>query len=243
MTLFLGRSGSTYLMEALAAHPAIEAGFEELGSRREEGAAAQLRFAREFFGREVAAPVAALGFKTKLQDVLDPEAFASLLRDVRANVVLLQRRNVVKAVVSWFRSEQVHASTGDWNVYSEAHRPPRMTIEPEEFVTRLRLYEEAREKLQEFALSLERPTLMLYYEDLIGDEAGTLNAVCGFLGVPPHPLRGKALKATPDDLRDAVTNVEELRHAAGGRYLAMFDEVPASGGVASLPVTRPEAPG
>jgi hypothetical protein len=215
-------------MEALGAHPEIEAGFEELGSRRQLGPDGQIDFARGFFMRERPATVAAAGFKTKLQDVLDKDRFADLLREVGARAVLLQRRNTVKAVVSWFRSELVNEATGDWNVYRPEQRPPPVELDPAEFAARLARYEKARSALQEYALALERPALLLYYEDLLIDPSGTLDAACGFLGVRPAPVRGNAVKATPDDLRAAVSNFEELRERAGGRYHAMFDEAPAS---------------
>ena len=209
-------------MEALDAHPQIDAGLEELGSRREEGAEAQIEFARTFLTAPRTPPVAAAGFKTKLQDVLDRDSLAALLRDIRAHVILLQRRNVVKAVVSWFRSEVVNRTTGDWNVYRSADRPASVTIDPAEFAQRLRTYEEARADLQRYALSLERPTLMLYYEDLLDDPASTLGCACGFLGVAAVPVEGRAVKATPDDLRLAVTNLVELEETAGPRYRALF---------------------
>ncbi|HEV2754767.1 MAG TPA: hypothetical protein VG318_03190 [Actinomycetota bacterium] len=216
-------------MEALQSHPDVRAGFEELGSRRGEGAAAQLEFARSFFVGKGAEGAAAVGFKTKLQDVLDPDAFTHVLRECGAYVLLLQRRNVVKAVVSWFRSELVNRATGDWNVYRAGDVPPPIEIDTAEFVDRIGRYEEARRRLQQYALELERPTLMLYYEDLLADESSMLASVCGFLGVGAVPLKGGTVKATPDDLRAAVANLDELRDAAGSRYRPMFEAAPAPG--------------
>ena len=228
VVLFLGRSGSTYLVEALASHPDVEAGFEELASRHDLGAAGQLEFARAF----LTAPrdrAGAVGFKTKLRDVLDREGFATLLRELDAHVISLQRRNVVKAVVSWFRSEAVNSATGDWNVYDDRDRPPAVTPDPAEFAGRVAAYEAARKELQLFTLGLERPTLMLYYEDLLADPGSVLDAACGFLRVERMSLQGHAVKATPDDLRLAVTNIEELKAALDPRYGPMFDHA-ASGG-------------
>jgi hypothetical protein len=228
VVLFLGRSGSTYFMEALGSHPEIRAGFEELGSRRDGGAEAQLRFAREFFSDPDDATERAAGFKTKLQDVLDRERFASLLREVGAHAVLLQRRNVVKAVVSWFTSEVVNRATGDWNVYDDGAHPGVIEIDPQEFATRLRDYERARDELRQYAVGLERPTLLLYYEDLLAEHDATFAMTLGFLGVSPMAVRGRSVKATPDDLRRAVTNLAELREVAGPGYHHMFDEIAAT---------------
>ena len=210
-------------MEGLGSHPQVEAGFEELGSRREEGPAGQLAFARAFLTEPRSPPVAAVGFKTKLGDVLDRDGFAALIRETGACSIVLQRRNVVKAVVSWFRSEAVNRATGDWNVYAGSDRPAPSRIDPDEFERRLERYEGARAALQRYALGLERPTLMLYYEDLLADPDALWGSACGFLGITPMSLAGRAVKATPDDLYQAVTNVDELKAVAGERYQGMFE--------------------
>ena len=222
IVLFLGRSGSTYFMEALGSHPEIEVGFEELGRRRHLGAQEQLRFARSFF-----APGddnRAKGFKTKFQDILDPGPFSSLLREVGARVILLQRRNVVKSVVSWHRAEVLHEKTGDWNLYEAGGRPGPIHIDSGRFLERLKEYESARERLQKYAVGLELPTLWLYYEDVVRDAPTTFQMATSFLGVAGLDVRGRSVKLTSDDLSDAVTNVDELRASVDDGYRQMFDE-------------------
>ena len=210
-------------MEALGSHPRIEVGFEEFGSRVHQGAEEQLRFARSFFSDD--ARGGAKGFKTKIRDIADPTGFASLMRDLRAHVIVLQRRNVVKSVVSWYRAEVVNSSTGDWNLYEGQARPAPISIDPARFTNRLRQYEEARERLQRFALELELTTLFLYYEDMLIDPNATFRVASTFLGVEPLELQGRSVKATSDDLREAISNFDELRAVAGDMYHPMFDEV------------------
>src|SRR4028118_1677911 len=64
VVLFLGRSGSSNLIEALASHPEIIAKGELLAKKDEEG---QLQAVRRFLTRPRAAGYAAAGFKTKLR--------------------------------------------------------------------------------------------------------------------------------------------------------------------------------
>jgi hypothetical protein len=74
--------------------------------------------------------------------------------------------------------------------------------------------------------SLGRPTLQLYYEDMLRDETAFMGRVFDFLNVTPRAVKGKTLKNTSDDLREAVPNFDVLRaRYIGTRYEAMFDEV------------------
>jgi hypothetical protein len=70
------------------------------------------------------------------------------------------------------------------------------------------------------------PTLRLYYEDLLIDERTIFARVLSFLEVQPKPLQGGTLKNTSDDLREAISNFDELRsHYLGTPYEQMLDEV------------------
>lgn len=225
---FLGRSGSTYLVEALDSHPFVVAGFEELHTVRKRGGSAsdQLECARDFLAPRPAATYHAIGFKTKLHDVLDRGGFRALLGELDARVIVLQRRNAIKWVVSWFNSERLFGLTGDWNLYSSDGRLPPFELDLAMFEERLHEFREGGRFLAEYVHELERPSLWLYYEDLLVDEERALELAQTFLGVEPMRLRGRALKNTPDDLRAIVSNFDELRaRYAGTRYEPMFDEV------------------
>ena len=222
--LFQGRAGSTYLTEALASHPDVHAWFEELSV--EETAAGQLESARAMLSAPPDAPCRAFGFKAKAVDLFDPGAFAEVLRDVHARVIALHRRNVVKWTVSWFTSDRLNEATGDWNLYREHDRLPPFAIDAAIFEERLAYVETAARALRTFVAGLELPTLSLYYEDLLADQAEFLRLAQTFLGVEPRPLAGRSIKNTPEDLSVIVLNIAELRaHYAGTRYEAMFDDV------------------
>jgi LPS sulfotransferase NodH len=224
--LFQGRAGSTYLTEALGSHPEVHAWFEELSV--EETAAGQLESARAMLAAPPDASCRAFGFKAKLVDLFDPDAFAEVLREAHARVIALHRRNLVKWTVSWFTSDRLNETTGDWNLYREHDRLPPLEIDLDLFRERLAYVEAAAQRLRDFVAELELPTLTLHYEDLLADAAEFLRLAQAFLGVEPRPLAGRSIKNTPEDLAEVVLNVAELRaQYAGTRYEAMFDDVGA----------------
>ncbi len=224
--LFQARSGSTYLTEVLDSHPNVYALGEKFADRKEKGAGLQIRAMRKFFDEVPEGDYAAMGFKTKLKDVADRERFADYLRNLHASVIFLGRRNLVKHVVSWFNSQRLFNATGDWNLYHEHDRMSSFRIDPEEFGNWLRKFDEGRKVLEDFVMSLQLPTLCLYYEDLLLEREKSIELALSFLRVRPQPLAARTKKNTSDDLRDVVANFSELRsNYVATPYEAMFDEV------------------
>jgi len=225
--LFLERDGSTYLTSLLDAHPEIVAAYERFAVLREEGATAatQLDWARTHLTPPLIGRARAIGFKTKLVDVLDPDGFARLLQDRNCRILQMRRRNHVKAVVSRINALRLHEATGKWNLYREADRLPPLEVDPAQFAELLSERRTAEAELQAYVDAQGLPTLRLDYEDLLRDRAALLRAVFEFLRVRPLELDGRPLKNTSDDLRQAVANFEELKAAyVGTGYEAMFDE-------------------
>jgi LPS sulfotransferase NodH len=228
VVLFEGRSGSTFLLDALASHPHIQARKEVMADLRRQGVAptTQLAAAARLLSPAWLGPYRAIGFKSKLGDLLDRDAFAELLRARQVYVIYLRRQNQIKAVVSAFRGQALKQASGGWNLYDQAQRLPPLTIEPATFDRWLQEREQREAALAAYVADLGRPTLPLHYEALlIGPEALFAEALA-FLGVRPQTLRPRTLKHTSDDLSRALANFDELRRAyAGTPYEAMFNEV------------------
>jgi LPS sulfotransferase NodH len=222
--LFIGRSGSTYLVDALASHPEVCVQWEGLLGKK--GADSQLQRARKFFTQSPQGGYTAVGFKTKLGKVKDREGFAELLGEMGASLILLQRRNIVKHVVSWVNSERIYDVTGYWNLWNEENRLPPTIIDVAKFDRKLEQVEKGKRALESYAKDMELPTLWLYYEDLLVDRQAALERVFSFLEVRFEPVQGGSIKNTSDDLREALSNFDELRsHYSGTPYEQMFDEV------------------
>jgi LPS sulfotransferase NodH len=225
--LFFGRDGSTYLSSLLESHPDIRQLYEQFGGMRKKGQGAkeQLDWARDFFTPSVIGRVGAVGFKTKIADVLDLEGFARLLREKRCHIIQMRRLNLVKAVVSRFTGRRLNEETGRWNLYKQEDRQPAMRVDPVEFDTYLKERESAYAYLETYVRQLDLPTLKIFYEDLMLDRDAVVRSVLAFLRVKPRALVGTTLKHTSDNLREAILNFNELRaHYRGSEYEAMFDE-------------------
>ena len=226
--LFVERSGSTYLATVLAAHPHILAHREQFAQLRQGGkdAAEQLAWARDFWTPPMIGPYAALGFKTKTTDILDPGGFARLVEEKRCKVIHLHRQNAVKGAISTIRARDLHAASGNWNLLKESDRRPPVAVDPDDLQQHIELHEQWDTELQDYVNSLGRPTLELTYEDLLRDKAAFMARVFEFINVAPQPVEGKTHKNTSDDLREAVTNLDALQaRYIGTPYYAMFDEV------------------
>jgi hypothetical protein len=135
VVLFIERDGSTYLTSLLTSHPDVRVVYERFAVLRQNGAdgAGQLAWAADFLSPPWIGRAAAIGFKTKLVDVLDPAGFARLMQSRRCQVLMMRRRNHVKAVVSRINARRLHESTGNWNLYDSADRMPPMVVDPAEF--------------------------------------------------------------------------------------------------------------
>jgi hypothetical protein len=159
-------------------------------------------------------------------DILDPDGFAELLRQLNCRIIQLKRRNIVKATISTMNAKRLHEVSGNWNLLKESDRVPAFSADQDEFDRLLQERITWDQDIETYTNQLDLPTLRLYYEDLLVDEPGFVHKLNNFIDVRDAPVAGKTLKNTKDDLREALQNFDELKnHYAGTIYESMFDEV------------------
>jgi len=227
LILFEGRSGSTYLVEALDNHPDIRAGKELLGAvkAKRNWSESQLEFLNEYYFGHETEKYRAIGCKTKHRDIPRKRELAQWLHDNQVKIILQRRRNRVKRMVSVVNGLRLREETGDWNLYRSEDQRGGIEIDVDKFEQWLQRDEDRLEVLVDYATSLQLPTLSVYYEELLTSAESTIERICGFLEVPYQPLEGNCLKNTSDDLSDAVVNFNELKNRfIGTVYEEMFDE-------------------
>ncbi len=225
VVLFPGRTGSTFVMSALRSHNKIKATGELIGPLRTAGWDAQLSAIREWYKVPLLSNERTIGFKTKLVDVVDRDAFRATIEEYDANIVLLARDNHVKHVVSRSNAKRLRDTTNRWNRRPGDDELPPISIDPQEFAEALLRVEEHQRDIDAWSAALDRPLLRVTYETLLAQPQATFDEICRFLGVNPELLEGRTEKATRDDLTEALANFSELRgHYAGTQYEAMFDE-------------------
>ena len=148
--LFPGRSGSTYLISALDAHPAITAKGEVLDPIRPQGPEAQLDWTRRYFRGPIVNRSTAVGFKTKLRDVLDQDGFARLLTEFDARLIYLDRRNDVKHAISRITARRLKDTTGRWNRYDGDATLEAFDVDLDDFAERLAAVEAEKATIAEY---------------------------------------------------------------------------------------------
>jgi len=226
--LFVERSGSTYLATLLDAHEDVLARREEFAQMRQRGAggAEQLEWASQFFSPPLVGKHKAIGFKTKIVDILNPDGFAQLLMEHNCRILQLHRRNAVKAAISTINAKRLYDASGNWNLLKESDRLEPFSVDLDEFERLLLERQEWDREVENYADRLKLPKMILYYEDLLLDENGFKQRVFDFIDVRNLPVEAKTKKNTQDDLRRAILNFDQLRNKfAGTIYEPMFDEV------------------
>lgn len=226
--LFIERDGSTYLSSMMMEHPDVQAVYEHFAVLKQKGATAaeQLAWADDFFTPAAVGKKAALGFKTKLVDVLDRNGFTELLKSKGCHIIQMRRRNLVKAVVSRINARRLYEASGKWNLYKADDRMPATEFDLEQFDQFVQEREAADRELNDYVSGLDLPKILVEYEELLQNRDESLARVFSFLKIRPFPVQGKTLKHTRDDLREVVLNFDELRgRYAGTVYESMFDEV------------------
>jgi len=226
--LFIERDGSTYMVSMLSTHPQINADYERFAVMKVNGQSAteQIQWAKDLFSPSLITRQKAVGFKTKLKDVLDIDAFTELLNEKGVHIIQMHRRNVIKAAVSVINARRLHEKTGVWNLRQESDRLPPATIDLDEFDHLVQQREMLDQELAAYVSQFQLPRLQVCYEDLLVDRDGVLRQIFDFIGVDWFDVQGSTKKNTGDDLREAIANYDDLRaRYAGTRYEEMFDEV------------------
>jgi hypothetical protein len=213
-------------MELLNAHPNIHALSEEFNDPQENGSAAQLEWVRRYFTPPLIGRYKVIGFNTKLENVLDPNELAKLMKKYKCKVINLQRRNRIKGTVSYFVGKKLSEATGMWGLFKEENRPSAVYIDPDEFDEHLQIREQLQRDQDRYINNLGLPALSLCYEDLSLDKDGVLKQVFSFFHIKPLTVKATALKITSDNLRNAILNFDELKSRyIGTQYENMFDEI------------------
>lgn len=232
MTLFEGRTGSSLLGGLLNQNPSIICLGEELAHLRKDGWSAQkewldqLYFNTENFqDHRIKDGASAVGCKIKLRDISDPE---QLLKYIEANdikIVHMRRDNFIKQVVSSIRAMDLHKETGNYNLSAKQKdlRPDAYPIPIRKFNATLLWLLDFVHKLDVYIATLKQPPYLLSYEELNNDMLGEVHKLCAVLNAEPHDFVTNLIKVTSDDLREAVSNHDDLaRFYSGTQYEDMF---------------------
>ena len=207
--LFPGRTGSTYLTDHMASHPQIVANYEIL-SQYQDSWSQQVEFLDELVHTKRRPRIHAIGFKTKITSVLAPFKFEKYLKDNDFKVIHLTRKNQLKFIVSIVRAKQLRARTGTSNLIFQNQEAVGSTTIPLIEFSKAKRRLRRRSRLARIIDRMKLPSLEMAYEELLNDEQATLKQLWDFLEVRNVATVGKTRKNTPQDLRQAVANLDEI---------------------------------
>lgn len=193
----------------MISHPQIVARYEILGVCRDSWEA-QLDCLNELFDKKRFPVIQAVGFKSKLSQILDRKAFRSYIIERNFKVVHQIRTNHLKYIVSVIRARTLRSEQGTSNVLDPAQNPMGAIEIPEPIFARAKKRLNVVGRLDRFVERLELPKLTIVYEDMLKDEKREFKRLWDFLGVDHVPTEGITRKNTPDDIRKAVTNLDEI---------------------------------
>ena len=224
--LFEGRTASTFIAEKLNSHSLIKAHKEILGPLRNDPPYAQIKAARKVLKRKCINSHKAVGFKTKLRVINDPVGFAEVLHELNVKIIHMKRKNIVKTALSEIFSNMLKKERNNYNIYNENHKLGTVYVDFKDFNWTLHLREDLNSKLEDYVSRLNLPVLSIYYENILLDLEGTLKTIFDFIDVPYEKTSSEMVKHTNDNLREAISNFDELKsHYLHTKYEDMFDEV------------------
>jgi hypothetical protein len=214
--LCLGRTGSTHLQSMLDFHSQARCHGELFGEGKPPTFASSRHSDPADFLDEMLAEgdgeERAIGFKLPMNSIRLEPATADLVRaEPRMSVVRLSRRNRLAQLVSRRMMAATGVSQSIFGDYGDA----TVRIDPAECLAALAAMESEEAELD--ALGAGAPTFRIDYEQLADPPA--LEALQGFLGLDPEPLRSWFTKVRTRPLAETVSNWDELERALrGGRF-------------------------
>ena len=182
-------------------------------------------------------PAKVCGFKLKhaLQTQLFPEIISEFKKIRNLHVITLTRENLIKQAISRENQIRIRKLTGKANLFKrhlqkDEDLPVRFQVDVRRVLRLAQTFKSQRIELTDLASDLargqNRKLLSINYEDLLFDRDELLNRVFEFLHVQPNvKVEPWIKKATSDNLREAIINIDELHDAlAGTEFESMLDD-------------------
>jgi len=224
VVLGTGRSGSRLLLSMLRRQPRVLCDGEILSP--ENRIRFPFRWVQSHAMRARFRGARGWGFKLLVHHFRDlalvdgGRAFVDRLADAGYLVVVLTRNNLLRQAVSWERAQIVgrhHYKVGEEREGSAVH------LDPVQLLVRMGLLELENDFAR--TVGKEHSHVEVCYEDDLLDAArhqATADRVMTALDMPSAPVRTPLRRGSPDDLRDQLSNWEEVADVIGRTRYADF---------------------
>jgi LPS sulfotransferase NodH len=222
IVLTRSRTGSNMVINMLNSHPAVYADGEVFSSLN--GKTVDDVLAGEF-GKYLPY-IKAVGFKIFYYHPQDDDSGLvwdrlDAMEDLR--VIHLKRRNILRTLLS----RKIAGATKVWGITKDAERGAIDERRVQFTEGELREgFEQTRDWEREFAQRFEsKPSITLYYEDLLADRRKEFKRLTGLLGVKASEPKTLLVRQNPEKLHDLILNYDELKAAfAETEWTAFFED-------------------
>ena len=167
--------------------------------------------------------VSLVGSKQAVRAMTDPTNIADGCRTMDVQLILMHRRNLVKAAVSQMRAEQYAEKTleetgrAQWGVKPGSTGLGPSAIDPDVLLQRIEVMAQSTQAL--FDVFGRHAHLAVAYEEILADAHAVIDRVSTALELELIPIELAFQKATSSSLREDVTNFDQLQgRLAGGPY-------------------------
>ena len=212
------RTGSTYLKNALNAHPYIGCDVELILYRRDQTIEGSNMPVEQFLNNH-ANLLAVSGFKLMANQVYDEGCEGHLvieyMRKYKPKIIKLKRRNLLQIHVSNERAIQLNVAASDMLDNDETKladlRKKKITINMDTLLDDLKLISDDFDYIDNLVDELRLEYIELFYKDIVG-KFRRKKALCNFLGVPVIPSMRSEIdkKTSPKSLIDSIENYNEV---------------------------------
>ena len=238
--LFVGRTGSTFVLDVLNQHPQIkfEGEWLETFKNKPESTRLQTEWIRDLFSPADTATCQAIGFKTKFYDIPDKAAFVDSLNEFQPTILVSHRKNIIKQAISAVRIDHFadlkrqkessetwkagHTANEVWNIYKEGDGVGKIELDVQKIHYYVLTIEKSMNKLEAFVDTLDLDIIHYDYKDIIGKPERFFDKMFQLFGVDPIPYKVNVFKHTPDELSEAMKNLDELQDFYAGTQYETF---------------------
>ncbi|MDH4984429.1 hypothetical protein QEZ47_02400 [Aminobacter anthyllidis] len=146
--------------------------------------------------------------------VVEGDRLLKTLTRHRTLLIRLRRRDIKRTAISWHRAVELNNQKNLWNV-TQSHTPiGPITIDPDSFRKTANWVRSCQLKHDAAFSAYRGKKISIDYEDMLDDWPGVQAAILEFLGLPQKELTEFYKKATPDDLSEAVVNLDEIERVS-----------------------------
>jgi len=143
--------------------------------------------------------------------VVEPALFLELAAEFEMRLIRLRRRDIVKQAISWLRGVRLSKERNQWFLNTNQQPLGAGPVSVDDLEATLHWLKRSRDDHAALFQTYPGPTFLVDYEDMLNDWERTQQRVLDFLGVRQWPLGSFYQKVTSDDLRQAVSNYDEIQ--------------------------------